>query len=68
MTQYMGLTSQEVLESRREHGANTLTPPPREPWWRLYLEKYDDPVIRILLIAARVTSTSRRSGSSSPSF
>jgi Ca2+-transporting ATPase len=52
MTQYMGLTSQEVLESRREHGANTLTPPPREPWWRLYLEKYDDPVIRILLIAA----------------
>ena len=52
MKGYEGLTSQEVLESRGIHGANTLTPPAREPWWRLYLEKYDDPVIRILLIAA----------------
>ncbi|NLM70753.1 MAG: calcium-translocating P-type ATPase, PMCA-type [Synergistaceae bacterium] len=52
MKRYEGLTSREVLESREIHGENTLTPPARAPWWRLYLEKYDDPVIRILLIAA----------------
>ncbi len=51
---FKGLTSQEVLESRRAHGENVLTPPVREPWWKLYLEKYDDPVIRILLIAAGI--------------
>jgi Ca2+-transporting ATPase len=47
-----GLTSAEVEESRRLHGANILTPPPREPWWKLYLEKFEDPIIRILLVAA----------------
>ncbi len=49
---YHGLTSKEVEESRRKNGVNVLTPPDRDPWWRLYLSKYDDPVIRILLIAA----------------
>jgi Ca2+-transporting ATPase len=47
-----GLTPAQVEESRRLHGANVLTPPPREPWWRLYLEKFEDPIIRILLVAA----------------
>ncbi|MDR1577077.1 MAG: calcium-translocating P-type ATPase, PMCA-type [Deltaproteobacteria bacterium] len=47
-----GLTAAEVLESRRIHGPNILTPPPRDPWWKLYLEKYEDPIIRILLVAA----------------
>src|ERR1043165_1540973 len=47
-----GLTAAEVLASRTQHGANVLTPPKRTPWWKLYLEKFDDPVIRILLIAA----------------
>ena len=47
-----GLTSAEVEESRHLHGANLLTPPPREPWWKLYLEKFEDPIIRILLVAA----------------
>jgi P-type Ca2+ transporter type 2C len=40
-----------VAESRARHGANVLTPPERDPWWKLYLEKFDDPVIRILIIA-----------------
>ncbi|MDR1607971.1 MAG: hypothetical protein LBT38_06145, partial [Deltaproteobacteria bacterium] len=47
-----GLTAAEVVESRRIHGPNILTPPPRDPWWKLYLEKYEDPIIRILLVAA----------------
>ncbi|MDR1041820.1 MAG: calcium-translocating P-type ATPase, PMCA-type, partial [Deltaproteobacteria bacterium] len=49
-----GLTPAEVEESRRLHGANVLTPPPRDPWWKLYLEKFEDPIIRILLVAAVV--------------
>lgn len=49
---YVGLTPAEVLKSRSEHGDNTLTPPKREPLWKLFLEKFEDPIIRILLIAA----------------
>ncbi len=48
----VGLTSAQVIESRRRHGANVLTPPPVDPWWREYLGKFDDPVIRILMVAA----------------
>jgi Ca2+-transporting ATPase len=51
---FAGLTLSEVEESRRQHGANILTPPERDPWWKLFLEKFDDPVIRILIVAAVV--------------
>lgn len=47
-----GLTSSEVAASREAHGDNVLTPPERDPWWKLFLEKFEDPVIRILAIAA----------------
>ncbi|MCS6865642.1 MAG: calcium-translocating P-type ATPase, PMCA-type [Gemmataceae bacterium] len=47
-----GLTAAEVEASRAKYGPNVLTPAPREPWWKLYLSKFDDPVIRILMIAA----------------
>lgn len=47
-----GLTSQQVEQSRQKYGSNTLTPPAKEPLWRLFLEKFSDPVIRILLVAA----------------
>ncbi len=49
---YKGLTDSQVLESQKIYGSNILTPPKRDPWWKLFLEKFDDPVIRILLIAA----------------
>jgi Ca2+-transporting ATPase len=48
---YQGLNEKQVLESRTQHGSNLLTPPPKEPLWKLYLEKLEDPIIRILLIA-----------------
>lgn len=48
---YRGLTDAEVLESRREHGANVLTPPACESWWKEFLEKLSDPLIIILLVA-----------------
>ncbi len=47
-----GLNPQQVAESREKYGSNNLTPPPRTPLWKLFLEKFSDPVIRILLIAA----------------
>jgi len=50
-----GLTAAGLEASRREHGINVLTPPEREPWWHLYLEKYEDPVIRILVVAAVIS-------------
>ncbi len=48
---YNGLTDAEVTESRRKHGVNVLTPPEKEPLWKLFLEKFSDPLIVILLIA-----------------
>lgn len=49
---YRGLTTAEVQGRREKYGANVLTPPSREPWWKQFLSKFDDPVIRILIIAA----------------
>ena len=46
-----GLTGQQVEESRRKYGENVLTPPARESLWKKFLEKFEDPIIRILLIA-----------------
>ena len=47
-----GLTQDEVIRSREQYGANLLTPPKRKSLWRLFIEKFNDPVIRILLVAA----------------
>jgi P-type Ca2+ transporter type 2C len=57
MSSHTGLSAAKVLESRRIHGANVLTPPERTSWWKLWLEKFKDPVIRILLIAAILSAT-----------
>ncbi len=46
-----GLTDKEVEESRRKYGENVLTPPAREPLWKLFLAKFRDPLIIVLLIA-----------------
>lgn len=49
---YSGLSDAEVIKSRQKYGENTLTPPPRTPLWKLFLEKFKDPIIQILLVAA----------------
>ena len=51
-TALTGLSNKEVLISREKYGNNLLTPPKRPSMWKLYLEKFRDPVIRILLVAA----------------
>ena len=49
--QYKGLTPAEVEESRKKYGANILTPPEKASLWSQFLEKFNDPIIKILLIA-----------------
>lgn len=49
--EYSGLSEAEVLKSREKYGENVLTPPARTPMWKLFLEKFSDPIIRILLVA-----------------
>src|SRR5574344_2053718 len=48
---YTGLTDAEVLESRKKNGVNILTPPEKEPLWKQFIERFKDPLIRILMIA-----------------
>ena len=48
---FQGLTEAEVLKSRAQHGVNILTPPEKESLWSKFLEKFEDPLIRILLVA-----------------
>lgn len=45
------MTDAEVLESRKKNGANVLTPPEQDPWWKEFLDKFSDPLIIILLVA-----------------
>lgn len=47
-----GLNKEEVKKNREKYGSNILTPPQKEPAWKLFLEKFEDPIIRVLLIAA----------------
>jgi Ca2+-transporting ATPase len=47
-----GLDPRTVDDSRRRFGSNQLTPLPRVPLWRRFLDKFDEPIIKILLAAA----------------
>ncbi len=48
---HSGLSDQEVLKSRRENGVNVMTPPEKDPLWKQFLEKFSDPLIKILMVA-----------------
>ena len=51
ITNYQGLSDQEVVESRAKHGENILTPAKKTPLWKKFLEKFKDPMIIVLLVA-----------------
>lgn len=55
-TREHGLSPASVEEMRKRHGKNELTPPRRIPLWRQYLEKFSDPIIRILLVAVVISA------------
>lgn len=50
-----GLTDEQVTLSRKKNGLNLLTPPAQTPWWKLYFEKFKDPIIIILLVATAIS-------------
>ncbi|MDL2251804.1 calcium-translocating P-type ATPase, PMCA-type [Odoribacter sp. OttesenSCG-928-J03] len=52
---YTGLSEEQVKESREKYGENILTPPSKTPVWKLFLEKFKDPIIQILLVAAALS-------------
>src|SRR5262245_24561540 len=47
-----GLPKEAVAQSRQQYGSNSLTPLPKEPTWKKFVEKFDEPIIKILLAAA----------------
>ncbi len=57
MINYQGLTDEQVLQNRKLFGINVLTPPPKTPWWKLLLDKFNDPIIKILIVAAAIAIT-----------
>ena len=50
-----GLSDEQVERSRKRCGYNVLTPPRRISLWKMYLDKYRDPIIQILLVAALIS-------------
>ncbi|MBO4804011.1 MAG: calcium-translocating P-type ATPase, PMCA-type [Muribaculaceae bacterium] len=46
-----GLTAEQVIASRQRYGSNIITPPEHEPLWRQFVKKFNDPLIKILLVA-----------------
>ncbi len=51
-----GLSKSQVADFRIKYGTNAMTPPVRDPLWRQYLAKFDDPIIKILLFAVVVST------------
>ena len=49
---HSGLSEDEVQINRAKYGDNLLTPPKRPSLCKLYLEKFQDPVVKVLLVAA----------------
>ena len=47
-----GLTADQVARNRQLYGGNDITPARKEPLWKQFLRKFDDPTIRILLVCA----------------
>lgn len=56
ITGVSGLDSSRVREMRDQYGTNTMTPPVREPLWKQYIRKFDDPIIKILLFAVIIST------------
>jgi calcium-translocating P-type ATPase len=55
-TQPAGLTAAEVAARLDHYGPNTVEAEQVEPWWRVLLRQFNDPLIYILLIATGVTA------------
>ena len=52
---HIGLNDQQVIESREKNGVNLLTPPKRPSLWKLYIEKFEDPIVGVLHVDAELS-------------
>ena len=52
----VGLTEQEVKDSRSKYGRNSLTKKKKKGFLRRFIESFGDPIIRILLIALGINT------------
>lgn len=50
----LGLNSRQVVESRQKNGTNLLTKQEVESFWDKYKGNFEDPIIRILLVALAI--------------
>jgi Ca2+-transporting ATPase len=50
-----GLSTSQIEALRKQFGVNTMTPPVRDPLWKQYLKKFDNPIIKILLLAVGIS-------------
>lgn len=51
-----GISKSQADGLRNKYGANCMTPPAREPWWKQYLGNFDDPIIKILMVAVVISA------------
>ena len=50
-----GLNKEKVKKNREKYGSNEIAPAPKDPLWKLYLEKFKDPTIIVLCICAAIS-------------
>ncbi len=50
-----GLNDEQVLQSRLKDGSNELPPPEIESFWDKLKENFEDPLIKILMVALGIT-------------
>ena len=51
----IGLSDEEVLKRRAEHGPNKLKEKSSDPWWKIFLGNLKDPMTGILAVAAIIS-------------
>ncbi|MDO5547620.1 MAG: calcium-translocating P-type ATPase, PMCA-type [Eubacteriales bacterium] len=56
MTGSGGLSAQQVIQSRQQHGSNALEQQAHSGLWKKVLAGFGDPIIRILLIALAINA------------
>ena len=47
----IGLTSEEAAQSLKKYGNNALSKPPQQTFFDKLLDNFQDPIIRILIVA-----------------
>lgn len=53
--EFDGLTSAQVVESKNKYGCNIITPPPKTSPFKLFFQKLDDPIIKVLIAATIIS-------------